>query len=112
MIQLDLMYSKVGSNVAEGDDLRFAVHVNKSHPTPELTSMLDAARAKEAQNGGAATDRCPACGSAIEDDGGEIGTCAKGHEWSESCALLCRFCIPHAYLCYIRMRLFWLQLIN
>lgn len=79
------MEVSVVSNVAEGDDLRFAVHVNKSHPTPELTSMLDAARAKEAQEGGAATDRCPACGSAIEDDGGEIGTCAKGHEWSEFC---------------------------
>ena len=66
----------------EGDDLRFAAHVAKAHPTPRLTEMLDRARAKEATGGGGTTDRCPACGSAIEDDGGEIGTCAKGHEWS------------------------------
>jgi hypothetical protein len=69
--------------VAGGDDLRFAVHVAKAYPSDALTRMLDEAHAQEAREGGSATDRCPACGTAIEDDGGEIGTCAKGHVWSE-----------------------------
>lgn len=66
--------------------MRFASHVAKAHPTAMLTAMLDAAHAAERDlgSGGSVTDRCPACGSVIEDDGGEIGRCAKGHEWSKS----------------------------